>query len=185
MTGVLAGTVSDRLSRKYTISLGSAIFAVGSAISAASKTSLGVLILGRCIAGTGEGLFLGCLGVYLCEIAPRHLRSQMLLIQQLICTGGVALGFFVCYGRSLPFVALRTSADFLLTTTGSAKIDGTMAWRFPFVLQTVTATAVAILAPFQPYSARVCPFIFRRFPLSFEMLTSDPPLFISVASLLP
>jgi hypothetical protein len=113
VTGVLAGTVSDRLSRKYTISLGSAIFAVGSAISAASKTSLGVLILGRCIAGTGEGLFLGCLGVYLCEIAPRHLRSQMLLIQQLICTGGVALGFFVCYGVSFPSVTLATFAKLL------------------------------------------------------------------------
>ncbi|GAA5854431.1 hypothetical protein JCM8547_001820 [Rhodosporidiobolus lusitaniae] len=134
VTGVLAGNVSEYLSRKRTISLGAAIFAAGSAISAASKTSLGVLIFGRCVAGTGEGLFLGILGVYLCEISPQHLRPQMLLFQQVICTAGVALGFFFCYG--------------------SARVQDSMAWRAPFVMQTITATIVAIAAPFMPYSAR-------------------------------
>ncbi|GAA6001436.1 hypothetical protein JCM10207_006666 [Rhodosporidiobolus poonsookiae] len=134
VTGVLAGTVADRLSRKWTISLGAAIFAIGSAISAGSVTSLGVLMLGRCIAGLGEGLFLGILGVYLSEISPRHLRSQMLLLQQLYCTGAVAAGFFVCYG--------------------TVKIPSSMSWRFPFILQTFFASVLAVTAPFMPYSPR-------------------------------
>lgn len=32
VTGLLAGSVSDRISRKYTIALGSLIFAIGSAL---------------------------------------------------------------------------------------------------------------------------------------------------------
>ncbi|GAA5896003.1 hypothetical protein JCM6882_005583 [Rhodosporidiobolus microsporus] len=132
-TGVLAGNVSDKLSRKRTIALGSAIFAVGSVISASSY-HLAQLIVGRCVAGAGEGLFLGCLGVYLCEISPRHLRSHMLLLQQIMCTGAVAAGFFVCYG--------------------TVNIPNSVGWRFPFILQTFFATLLAILAPFMPYSSR-------------------------------
>lgn len=83
ITGILGGSLSDRISRKRTIALGSAIFAAGSAISCGSN-SLGLLIFGRCVAGTGEvcilgrwsgereaeftfvlqGLFLSCLSVY-------------------------------------------------------------------------------------------------------------------------
>ncbi|GAA5975420.1 hypothetical protein JCM11641_004258 [Rhodosporidiobolus odoratus] len=133
-TGVLAGSVADRLSRKRTIALGSAIFAAGSAISAASATSLAVLLVGRCVSGAGEGLFLGCLGVYLCEISPRHLRSQMLLLQQAFCTGAIAFAFFFCYG--------------------TVKIPGSISWRLPFILQAITATVVAVVAPFMPYSSR-------------------------------
>ncbi|GAA5828870.1 hypothetical protein JCM11251_005903 [Rhodosporidiobolus azoricus] len=132
-TGVLAGNVSDKLSRKRTIALGSAIFAIGSVLSA-SAYSLSQLIVGRCVAGAGEGLFLGCLGVYLCEISPRHLRSQMLLLQQIFCTGAIAAGFFVCYG--------------------TVNIPNSVGWRFPFILQTIFATLLAIVAPFMPYSSR-------------------------------
>jgi MFS family permease len=67
----MAGSVSDKLSRKRTISLGAFIFAIGSAISAGSP-NLACLLVGRCVAGTGEGLFLGCTGVYLCEISPKR-----------------------------------------------------------------------------------------------------------------
>ncbi|GAA6001434.1 hypothetical protein JCM10207_006665 [Rhodosporidiobolus poonsookiae] len=134
VTGVLAGTVSDKLSRKWTISLGAAIFAIGSAISAGAVTSLGVLMLGRCIAGLGEGLFLSILAVYVSECSPKHLRAQMILIHQLFIAGGVAMGFFVCYG--------------------TARIPGSMAWRTPFVLQTASACILAVAAPLMPYSPR-------------------------------
>ncbi|BGO99822.1 hypothetical protein NBRC10513v2_004049 [Rhodotorula toruloides] len=134
LSGMLAGNVSDKISRKKSISLGAAIFAAGSALSAGAKGSLVMLIVARCIAGTGEGLFLGCLGVYLTEISPRHMRSHMLLINQLMTSGAIAAGFFICYG--------------------SANIPNSMGWRFPFILQTITATILAVGAPFLPYSAR-------------------------------
>ncbi|GAA5935249.1 hypothetical protein JCM10213_003986, partial [Rhodosporidiobolus nylandii] len=138
-TGVLAGSLSDRLSRKRTIALGAAIFAVGSVISAAAKGSLGVLLLGRCVAGAGEGCFLGCLGVVLSELAPRHLRAQMMLLQQsdideLHVKGAIAAAFFVCYG--------------------TVNIPNSLSWRLPFILQAITGTFVAVIAPFMPYSPR-------------------------------
>lgn len=107
LTGFLGGNVADLISRKWTISLGCAVFAVGSAVSAASFT-LGQLIAGRCVAGVGEGLFLSAAGVYLyvasvrlspavmwligrimcrCEISPKHLRGRLMLTNQLFNTG--------------------------------------------------------------------------------------------------
>ncbi|BGP32269.1 hypothetical protein JCM10296v2_004050 [Rhodotorula toruloides] len=90
LSGMLAGNVSDKISRKKSISLGAAIFAAGSALSAGAKGSLVMLIVARCSAGTGEGLFLGCLGVYLTETSSRHMRSHMLLINQLMTSGAIA-----------------------------------------------------------------------------------------------
>lgn len=52
-TSLAAGSISDRISRKRTISLGCATFSLGSAISCGSN-SLPMLILGRCIAGAGQ-----------------------------------------------------------------------------------------------------------------------------------
>ncbi|BGP55798.1 hypothetical protein JCM8202v2_003405 [Rhodotorula sphaerocarpa] len=134
LTGMLAGNVSDRISRKYAIGLGAAVFGVGSVLSAAAVKSLAMLIVGRCIAGAGEGLFLGCLGVYLTEISPRHLRSLMIVIQQIFCTGAIATAFFVCYG--------------------TVKIPNSIGWRLPFILQTITSIVLAVGSYFMPYSVR-------------------------------
>ncbi|GAA5892115.1 hypothetical protein JCM5296_004066 [Sporobolomyces johnsonii] len=134
LTGLMAGGVSDYFSRKWTISLGCWIFAVGSAISTGAVKHLGVLILGRCIAGVGEGLFLSAMGVYICEISPKHLRGTMMLLQQLFNTGSIAAAFFICYG--------------------TVNIPSSLSWRFPFALQTAISVVVAIVAPFMPYSLR-------------------------------
>lgn len=71
-SGIFAGSVSDRISRKRTISLGAGLFCIGmimckrylspsrfitnmTLISAVAAPTLGVLIGARCIAGVGEG----------------------------------------------------------------------------------------------------------------------------------
>ncbi|GAA6063189.1 hypothetical protein JCM10212_006855 [Sporobolomyces blumeae] len=133
LTGILAGNVADWISRKYTISLGCAIFAVGSIVSAAA-TNLGMLVAGRCVAGIGEGLFLSAAGVFLCEISPKHLRGRMMILQQIFNTGAIAAGFFICYG--------------------TVNIPNTFSWRFPFILQACFAAFVAVAARFLPYSPR-------------------------------
>lgn len=69
---MLAENVSDKISRKRAIGLGAAIFGVGSALSAGAKKSLAMLIVGRCVAGAGEGLFLGCLCVALFQLFRRR-----------------------------------------------------------------------------------------------------------------
>ncbi|KZP11841.1 putative transporter [Athelia psychrophila] len=133
VTGILAGSLSDRISRKYTISLGSLMFAVGSAISCGAP-NLTALIVGRCIAGSGEGFFLSAGTVYLCEICPKHLRGRVISCFQLFTTGAVALGFFVCYG--------------------SVQIKSSLAWRLPFAISTFVALLVAVTVPFLPFSPR-------------------------------
>ncbi|KAI5475035.1 MFS sugar transporter [Pseudohyphozyma bogoriensis] len=68
---ILAGKLMDKISRKYTISLGCAI---------------------------GEGLFLSAATCYLCEIGPRHMRARLIGLFQAFITGPIAAGYFVCYG---------------------------------------------------------------------------------------
>ncbi|KAK4056720.1 hypothetical protein OIO90_002272 [Microbotryomycetes sp. JL221] len=133
ITGLLAGSISDTISRKRTIAIGGLVFAIGSALSAGA-VELGMLIVGRIIAGAGEGLFLGCSGVYLCEIGPKNIRGQMMLIFQLFIATGVAMGFFICYG--------------------TIKIDSSLQWRLPFIIQTISALTLATSALFLPYSPR-------------------------------
>ncbi|KAF8518229.1 general substrate transporter [Gautieria morchelliformis] len=128
-----AGYLSDRISRTYTIGIGSFLFAVGSAIFCAAP-SLPLLFLGRCIAGAGEGLFLSTITVYTCEIAPTSIRGTLASIVQLFVTFGVASGYFVCYG--------------------TVRLQGTLAWRLPYGLQAVVATTLAVGAPLLPHSPR-------------------------------
>lgn len=135
LSGLFAGTVSDKLSRKHTISMGAAIMAVGSAIACGSKgPSLASLYVGRIVQGLGEGFVLGCATTYLTELSPKSIRGKTILLFQLFTTAAVATGFFVCYG--------------------SVKISSSLAWRLPFALQTISGIALAILAPLQPYSPR-------------------------------
>lgn len=86
-----AGALSDRISRKYTFAVGGAVFAIGSVIVASAKT-LPQLIVGRCIAGVGEGLFLATITVYTCEIAPTAIRGTLACTTQLFVTFGIASG---------------------------------------------------------------------------------------------
>lgn len=90
VTGMIAGPLCDRLSRKRVTRLGAGIFALGSAIEC-GVTSLPAFIVGRCIAGAGEGLFLSSIITYLCvgpgchlcthaagrtEVSPQALRGR-------------------------------------------------------------------------------------------------------------
>ncbi|BGP05233.1 hypothetical protein JCM10049v2_001037 [Rhodotorula toruloides] len=135
LSGLVAGSVADRISRKHTIALGAAIFAVGQAVSCGSVRSLGMLIAARVVAGLGEGLFLGTVAVYVAEISPKEMRGRMMLVAQLAIASGVATGFFVCFG--------------------SARIASSLSWRLPFALSTFLALLVTLLAPLiLPYSPR-------------------------------
>jgi MFS family permease len=98
LTGLIAGSLMDRISRKYTISLGCALFAVGAAmcafqqlsdevehslilvLSAAASPNIPTLIVARCIAGSGEGFFLSAATCYICEISPKEMRGEELLL---------------------------------------------------------------------------------------------------------
>lgn len=62
MSSFFAGRVADILGRQKGIALGALIFGLGTALEAGA-VSIAMFIVGRCIEGIGEGLYLGTLVV--------------------------------------------------------------------------------------------------------------------------
>jgi MFS family permease len=182
ITGIFAGSVSNTLSRKRTIALGCFIFAVGQAVSAVTFRYIGVLILGRIIAGSGEGLFLGTLSTYVSEIVRRfsllfHSFFSVFFFCVLILTTFLltvpqthswyhARHYSVrylsrCLERVLRLVRVSDFATvevrpFLLPffDSRSHNYSHSISWRLPFIVNAAIAAAVGVGALFIPYSPR-------------------------------
>lgn len=60
-SSLFAGHLADSVGRVQGVAIGELILGIGAAIEAGSVKSLGMLIVGRCVAGIGEGLFLSTL----------------------------------------------------------------------------------------------------------------------------
>ncbi|OTB00309.1 hypothetical protein M426DRAFT_324359 [Hypoxylon sp. CI-4A] len=108
-----AGRVADALGRPRGIAIGSLIFGIGAALEGAS-VHIAMFIVGRVIEGIGEGLYLGMLVVYICEISPPRNRGALTTGPQLLVTLGLMTGFFTCYG--------------------TANMKSSFSWRLPFIL---------------------------------------------------
>ncbi|KAK0630320.1 putative transporter [Bombardia bombarda] len=113
ISSFLAGRLADALGRSRGIAIGALIFAIGCTLEAAAA-HIAMFIVGRVIEGAGEGLYLGTLVVYICEIAPPKHRGALTTGPQLLITLGLMAGFFTCYG--------------------TANIPSSLSWRLPFSL---------------------------------------------------
>ncbi|TRM67008.1 general substrate transporter [Schizophyllum amplum] len=148
ITSFGAGSIADRISRTHTISLGCAIYAMGSLLCAiaginmSQSSALAMIFVGRCVSGVGEGVFLSAVTVYGIEVAPRKLRGRVGCIMQLFISSGIMIGYFVCYG--------------------SLNITGSLSWRLPWVLQCLTCSVTAIGVRFLPHSPRWLLHVGRR-----------------------
>lgn len=126
LSSFFAGHLADKVGRAMGISIGTFIFGVGAAIEA-SAVQLGMFVGGRVIEGLGEGLFLGNLVVYICEVSPTKNRGPLTTGPQLIITSGILLGYFTCYGTS-------------------KHLDSSFSWRTPFILLSCMAMALSALS---------------------------------------
>ncbi|KAG8968309.1 hypothetical protein FRC03_007965 [Tulasnella sp. 419] len=133
VTSFFSGWMSDKLSRKRTIMIGSFISSLGSALEAASVHTA-MLIVGRLIAGVGEGMFLSAAGVYLIEISPPKLRGRISTMLQLFITLGIMSGYFICYGTT--------------------RWNSSLSWRTPFIVQSCVTFVLGAGMEFLPYSPR-------------------------------
>jgi sugar porter (SP) family MFS transporter len=134
LSGIFAGNIADIYGRVPTIVAGAAIFGVGATVECAAP-KLVVFITGRIITGIGEGLFLGTLVVYVCEIAPARRRGPLASLIQFLVTIGLATGYFVAYG--------------------TAKIQSSAAaWRIPLGFQAMVAFCFALACLRLPPSPR-------------------------------
>ncbi|KAJ8577983.1 hypothetical protein ON010_g1223 [Phytophthora cinnamomi] len=88
MIGSLAvGKISDRVGRKRALMYNCGFIIAGAVIQAA-VSNLWAFAFGRFLAGIASGASTGCVGTYINEIAPPHLRSKLGIGLQ----GGINLG---------------------------------------------------------------------------------------------
>ncbi|KAF7587667.1 hypothetical protein BBP40_006878 [Aspergillus hancockii] len=125
ISSFFAGLLADKLGRPKSISIGALIFGLGAAIEAAA-VHISMFVVGRCIEGIGEGLYLGTLVVYICEISPTSVRGALTTGPQLLITLGLVVGFFSCYG--------------------TARIDSSLSWRTPFLILASLAVTFSVVS---------------------------------------
>lgn len=126
---VFAGWLADLYGRLRVIMLGTALFAIG-ALLQGTAYGLPQFLLGRTLAGLGEGVYLSNMSVYISEISPTKHRGVLAGLPQFASTAGICIGYFTCYG--------------------SVHIEGSsMAWRLPFMIQ------IALAAVLVGFSARL------------------------------
>lgn len=120
LTGVVpalfGGYIADRRGRLRVIIPGAALFGLG-AVLQATAFGLGQFIAGRAISGTGQGVFLANVSVYITEIAPHDRRGKLAALPQFMSAFGVCAGYFTCYG--------------------TVSFDTSLAWRIPYIPQVV------------------------------------------------
>jgi MFS family permease len=127
------GYLADRFSRKYTLLFGSILSTIGAIISS-SVANLPALFVARANYGIGIGLAFTTTIVYLVEIAPAHQRGLLGNMTQLLITVGITVAYFTAYA--------------------SVELEGSIAWRTPFILQAGTGFIMSLGMIFLPFSPR-------------------------------
>ena len=89
---LVAGYLTDALSRKYTLLLSAVLFCL-SAWGSGAATSLSELVFYRVIGGVGIGFASMAAPMYISEISPPDQRGRMVSLYQL----SVVLGFFIVF----------------------------------------------------------------------------------------
>ncbi|KAL5975896.1 hypothetical protein ACLOJK_020224 [Asimina triloba] len=91
-----AGTVSDRIGRRYTIVLSSATFLIGALLMSLAP-SFSFLMAGRVVAGIGVGFSLMIGPVYTAELSPTLTRGLLTSLPEVFINVGILLGYIFNY----------------------------------------------------------------------------------------
>ena len=96
---VAGGILSDRLGRRYTLSLFSIIFSIGG-ICSAMAPMLFLLVVGRVLVGIGLGAISFVTPLYISEIAPVDKRGSLVFLNQLALSTGLVISYPISYALS-------------------------------------------------------------------------------------
>ncbi|KAI5923596.1 general substrate transporter [Camillea tinctor] len=132
LPAVFAGHLADKLGRLSVIAPGALLFGIGALLQGTAH-GLPQFLTGRAVAGFGQGMFLGNISVYICEIAPVSSRGALVALPQFMAAAGVCVGYFTCYA--------------------TVRADSDMAWRAPYIVQCFIAAVLAwscLLLPDSP-----------------------------------
>ena len=91
-TAIVSGTLSDVLSRRYSVLLGAVLFTVGGAIQAFSS-SHSTLLFGRVLGGFAIGILSTIIPIYNAELSAPDVRGIMNTLFQLAITIGILVAF--------------------------------------------------------------------------------------------
>ncbi|GJQ15979.1 hypothetical protein GpartN1_g7830.t1 [Galdieria partita] len=90
--GLILYPLNEIFGRKYTIIFACIMYTIGAVIEAASQ-SYGMLISGRLILGTGVGIELGSVPMYIAECSTRRWRGGLVSLYQLMIDLGLLFGY--------------------------------------------------------------------------------------------
>ena len=92
----VAHYVVDRLGRRRTFTVSSAVFIVG-VLGMACSVNYAMLLLFRVITGLGVGVGLSVDPVYIAEVAPPHARGALVSWSEIAINVGILLGFVAAW----------------------------------------------------------------------------------------
>ena len=134
---LVAGPLTDRFGRKSLLLVDSAVFALGSLLSAVAPDAV-VLIIGRLLIGLAIGGDSAIATAYIAEFAPKRRRGSLSIIQQWMITIGILVAYLV-------------AIIILLAAPGAAK---TVDWRILLGVGFIPAIVSLLLRARMPESPR-------------------------------
>ena len=134
---LLAGPLADRLGRKSMLLADSALFAVGSLVSAFAFDST-TLVIGRIIIGIAIGADSALATAYIAEFAPKKRRGSLAIIQQWMITIGILIAYVIA-------VLILSVAPGSATTVG---------WRILLGIGFIPAIVALLMRARMPESPR-------------------------------
>ncbi|KAL0082268.1 general substrate transporter [Phycomyces blakesleeanus] len=130
--GLMSGYICDWIGRKYTILLGTYVFAIGALLETIGS-NFGLFMAGRVFVGFGEGFLTNAIPLYHSEIAPPDIRGRLISLYSAMSAIGSIAGYFVNFGTSY-----LSPSDWC--------------WRTAFLIQVILCLLLsfAYLLPFSP-----------------------------------
>jgi len=123
ISSLLVGRIGDIIGRRKTILYGSCIFSVGGALQTFAHT-MGMMMIGRVLAGVGVGMLSTIVPVYQSEISPPHNRGHLACIE----FSGNIIGY--------------TASVWVDYFCGFIK--GNLSWRLPLFMQCIMGALLAV-----------------------------------------
>jgi sugar porter (SP) family MFS transporter len=130
---IMVFCLGDRFGRKTIIITGAAIHAIGGAIQCSSFT-VAQMIVGRIVAGFGNGFITVGIPVWVSETVHAKIRGSVMTLMLAFNLLGIVIVTFLNYGMRY--------------------IKTHFSWRFPLGFQMFFALATLVLTPFFPESPR-------------------------------
>jgi sugar porter (SP) family MFS transporter len=97
VSSALAGTVADRIGRRWALFAAGVVFLLGALFSALSPNEA-LLLVGRFVVGIGIGLSSVVAPLYISEVAPAQTRGALVSLYQFAITIGILAAYLIDYG---------------------------------------------------------------------------------------